>query len=529
MVSASELSINTNVTASDLADAIFGDGIEIKEATYTGDDRSSGIFSDGLSTSEGVVPSDSGVILSTGKATDFTNSSGQSNQSASTSTNTSGQNNLADLNAIAGARTYDASVFEAKFVPDGNILTMQFVFSSEEYPEYVGSGFNDAVGIWVNGQQAELTAGDSEVSINAISPTTNSDWYIDNTQDQFNTEMDGFTVTLSVKAPVKHGEENTIRIAIADGGDSSYDSNLLIAGDSVQTVVIANNDELNLGIEESGTLDVLANDILPEGGTLTITHINGQEVTVGETITLSSGVELTLTEDGTIAVVGDDEGSTSEFTYTVSDGLGNSDIGYGTINTVPCFLAGTVIDTALGPKMVEKLSVGDLVRTRDNAFQAVRWVGLTMVRGFGRFAPVHIDQGTFGNHGRLTVSPQHRLLLSGVSPRLMFSADEVLVPACHLVNGRTIRQLETERVWYVHLLFDQHEVVQSNGLWSESYLPGPQSLPGFDADAQAEIGALFPNIDAAGKGYGPAARRCLRRFETRAMLGAGARLGALTA
>ena len=38
-----------------------------------------------------------------------------------------------------------------------------------------------------------LTVGDGDISIN-------------NVKDQFNTKMDGFTVTLTLKAPVKAGE-----------------------------------------------------------------------------------------------------------------------------------------------------------------------------------------------------------------------------------------------------------------------------------------------------------------------------------
>ena len=82
---------------------------------------------------------------------------------------------------------------------------------------------------------------------------------------------------------------NSIRIAIADVGDSDYDSNLLIAGDSIQTQVIALTDSTNLYPNGSVDLDVLTNDILPAGGTLTITHLNGQPVTVGVPILLNIG------------------------------------------------------------------------------------------------------------------------------------------------------------------------------------------------------------------------------------------------
>jgi len=79
MVAASELPIQTvreGVDASDMADAIFGDGVQVVSASYTGDRDSAGIYSNGDSVAPGVAPSDTGVILSTGEVEDFTNSSG---------------------------------------------------------------------------------------------------------------------------------------------------------------------------------------------------------------------------------------------------------------------------------------------------------------------------------------------------------------------------------------------------------------------------------------------------------------------
>ncbi len=67
---------------------------------------------------------------------------------------------------------------------------------------------------------------------------------------------------------------------------------------------------------------------------------------------------------------------------------------------------------------------------------------------------------------------------------------------------------------YVHLLFDRHQVVFSEGLETESYLPGPQTNKSFETEVVAEICALFPEIDPeTGIGYPPAARRTLKRFE----------------
>ena len=314
MATASQLPIDTDASAMDMANAMFGTGINVLDASYEGAGHASGLYSQGDSTAPGVTPSDSGVILSTGRATDITNSSGDANTSSGTSTSnfTAGD---ADLSAISGQSTFDAAIFEADFVPEGSTLTMQVVFSSEEYLEYVDSGFNDAVGIWVNGEQAELTVGSGDITINNINDESNSNLYIDNpaSGDVFNTEMDGLTVTLTLKAPVNPGETNSIRIGIADGGDRAYDSNLLIAGDSVQTALVAGDDEIEARLGQEVEADLLANDESAAGGTLTITAINNQPVEVGDTVVLPSGEAITLTPTGMVLAASAEPRATARF------------------------------------------------------------------------------------------------------------------------------------------------------------------------------------------------------------------------
>ena len=87
--------------------------------------------------------------------------------------------------------------------------------------------------------------------------------------------MDGFTVTMTLTFSVIPNTTNTIRIGIADASDSSYDSAILIAADSAQTVLIAEDDSIAMGVNKVRTLDVLSNDSNATGGTLSITAING--------------------------------------------------------------------------------------------------------------------------------------------------------------------------------------------------------------------------------------------------------------
>jgi hypothetical protein len=107
---------------------------------------------------------------------------------------------------------------------------------------------------------------------------------------------------------------------------------------------------------------------------------------------------------------------------------------------------------------------------------------------------------------------------------LMFGEDEVLVAAKDLVNDCSVRTLTADElpggeVEYFHLLFDAHQIVFSEGLATESFLPGPTVMNTLEAAVQEEVLSLFPEIDPETKiGYGPAARLPLRGFEARALL-----------
>lgn len=523
MATATELNINTSATATQMAEEIFGDGVTVNSASYSGDALSSGIYSGADTTTPGVAPADSGVILSTGYARDFTNSDGSSNTNVrgNTSTNTTGANNDADFNALAGAATRDASFMEIDFTPDGDLLTIDFVLSSEEYPEFVNSQYNDVVGVWVNGVEAQVSIGDGTASIGNINDGTEN-IYVDNTGDQYNTEMDGFTITLTFVAPVNPGEINTLKIGVADTSDSSYDTNLLIAGGSVQTAVVAQDDQEDIAINKTRVIDVLENDSAT-GGTLTITHINDQAVTAGDTVTLATGQQVTLNADGTLTVVTDGDLETVYFNYTADNGLGNSDTGLVEINqTVPCFLRGTLIRVPGGEIPVEDLHPGMQVMTYDNGPQVLQWIGSRRTACTAQTTPIRIAKGACGNHLDLCVSPHHRMLVSGPHAQLLFGEDEVLVKAKDLVNDQTVRPArDLAEAEYFHLLFGRHQIVWANGALSESYQPGPETAAGFDSGTLAEIQDLFPELcTATGRGYGNAARLSLRSYEARVLAAA---------
>ena len=172
-------------------------------------------------------------------------------------------------------------------------------------------------------------------------------------------------------------------------------------------------------------------------------------------------------------------------------------------SVVLCFTAGTLITTPRGAVPVEDLAVGDLVLTRDNGARPLRWIGRRRLSAAElaanpRLRPVRFRAGSLGNglpHADLTVSPQHRMLVQSVEAELHFGEHEVLVAARHF-GGRPGIETVTDagEVIYVHLMFDEHEIVLSNGVWTESFQPGEHTLGDMDAEQRAELYTLFPEL-----------------------------------
>ncbi|MEM7295910.1 MAG: 2,3,4,5-tetrahydropyridine-2,6-carboxylate N-succinyltransferase, partial [Pseudomonadota bacterium] len=66
--------------------------------------------------------------------------------------------------------------------------------------------------------------------------------------------------------------------------------------------------------------------------------------------------------------------------------------------------------------------------------------------------------------------------------------------------------------------FDRHQLIYSEGLVTESFLPGPTVLSDMERDVLDEITGLFPELDpATGHGYSPAARPLLKSYETQVL------------
>ncbi len=176
-----------------------------------------------------------------------------------------------------------------------------------------------------------------------------------------------------------------------------------------------------------------------------------------------------------------------------------------------CFTPGTWIETATGPRLIETLQVGDLVTTLDQGSQRIRQIVDDRFRAVPDIAPIRFATAAIGNDAPLTVSPQHRMLITGWQAELYFGQDEVLVAAKHMVNGDSIRQVVGGIVRYIHLLFDDHQIIFAQGVPSESFFPG--HVMESDNAAQAEMLRLFPTLAEQQKTGWQTVRPVLGRFE----------------
>lgn len=363
-----------------------------------------------------------------------------------------------------------------------------------------------------------ITAYDAEgnpVDVQLSGPTASGDTATGDGPTEF-TDASG-SVLVNIAGPVSR-----IEFSYDNGG--TMQQGALISDIHFQTTDYDDGNEPPDAVDDSATtemgtpviIDVLGNDTDPDGDPLTVTSVSDDE----------NGT-TTLNEDGTVTFT-PNEGYTGEtdFTYTISDGNGGTDTANVHVE-VPCFTPGTKIATPLGERLVEELREGDRIITRDNGIQEIRWLGRKVLTGHDlarkpHLKPILIQAGSLGNglpeHDML-VSPNHRVLVNNDKTALYFEEREVLAAAKHLTGLRGVDEVTSLGVEYIHFMFDQHEVVLSNGAWTESFQPGEMTLGGIGNAQRTEILELFPELQTAEglEGYA-AARRSLKKHEAQLLV-----------
>ena len=268
-----QLTVNTGVLTPTqyVQNVLVGAGVTISNVTFTGDVSQLGEFN-GVNTNIGLG---TGLIMATGDV------------NVAVGPNDDGSSTLpmgglfgpgdADLDLIINdpfVTSNDAVVLEFDFIPTGDTVKFNYIFGSEEYPEFappMNNGFNDAFGFFLSGPGivgpysnssvniANIPGTTTPVSINNVNPITNTVFYVDNGDGNtapFNTgaqyiQFDGYTTVLQAVYPVTCGLNYHIKIAICDAADESFDSGVFLQAGSFASNTVVLNSNVNIGGNDS--------------------------------------------------------------------------------------------------------------------------------------------------------------------------------------------------------------------------------------------------------------------------------------
>ncbi|MBN2777328.1 MAG: choice-of-anchor L domain-containing protein [Bacteroidales bacterium] len=252
-----------------LVEDILASGcISISNVVYNGSEEAIGYF-DGA---QDIIGMNRGIILSTGKAI---NSAGE-NTVSYTSDNLNSPGNAA-LETIISEGTNDAAVLKFNFIPASNMVKLEFVFASEEYPEFIEMPYADPFAIFISGGPEQydnvnialIPETQTNISSITINSNVNSQYYISNWNPAtLNTVFDGLTTTLTAKSNVTPGAEYTLKIAIADGADWSYNSAVFLKAGSFTNFVddmpfSVNTELVDVPNASTGSFTLYRTDVLP--------------------------------------------------------------------------------------------------------------------------------------------------------------------------------------------------------------------------------------------------------------------------
>ncbi|MDA3819686.1 MAG: choice-of-anchor L domain-containing protein [Candidatus Delongbacteria bacterium] len=197
-------------------------------------------------------PFESGLIMASG---DIANAIGPDQSTSEGSTLGSGSD--PDLDALISYSINDATVIEFDFVPASDTIRFNYIFGSEEFPEYANSSFNDVFGFFISGPGISGPFSGNAANI-ALLPNGNpvtidnlyntGTWYngplggSGATGEAYNhvIEYDGASVSLTAEAIVTACETYHIKLAIGDAGDSAFDSGVFIEAGSFTSGVQIN-------------------------------------------------------------------------------------------------------------------------------------------------------------------------------------------------------------------------------------------------------------------------------------------------
>lgn len=234
-----QLTLNNNVTPTQLVQTIVGAGYNVSSIKLNCPKGAIGTFTN-VSSNIGISD---GIILTTGSI----NVANGLNNNPSAGVNNGATGDF-DLDQLSGANTYDACALEFDLVPACYTLKINYVFGSEEYPEYVNKQFNDVFSFYISGPGitgmkniALVPSTTLPVAINNINAGVNSQYFVNNAGGA-TIQYDGFTKPMLAKTHVIPCEKYHLKLVIADVLDGIFDSGVFIKGNTIDCSPVSYND-----------------------------------------------------------------------------------------------------------------------------------------------------------------------------------------------------------------------------------------------------------------------------------------------
>ena len=293
-----QIKISGELTKEDIEEAISTPLSRVKIDTIICHEGALGTFNGGDETDLGL---NSGLLLTTGSP--FSVIGPNISDKISTNNGFEGDNDLDILSQLNGdgSTSNDACVVEMEVEVFSNELTFEYIFGSEEYPEFVGENFNDIFALLISGpgidgipeidnqKNLAILPNQEFVQINSVNHLSNWEFYRNNTFGQ-SIEYDGLTSGLGSKKSLTASTEvlpcNTYRLklAIADRGDFAFDSGVFIAeissgaptialeversSDNIVEKCSGNEDEISVTLNRPLSTDVSFTTIIEGSATL---------------------------------------------------------------------------------------------------------------------------------------------------------------------------------------------------------------------------------------------------------------------
>ncbi|MFT4961587.1 MAG: hypothetical protein ACI92Z_002679 [Paracoccaceae bacterium] len=324
------------------------------------------------------------------------------------------------------------------------------VFMSDGYPYPGGQDISGAAGDLADDWQAAISG--IGLGVNSSLTALNQ---LDNTPGGASQVLSGDELLDIVVQPLSDADFLRFEIVI-DGFDAN--------GDPIQQIIILEEDNPAVTTTQFGRV--------VNGFELDPRFVPGTDVTVAVTSVFAPDPANPSSGDQTLTTAHE-------------------------VTVVVCFTPGGTVD-------IETLVVGDQVVTRDHGVQCIRWIGATIVGAERIAANPHLRsilfrQGALGKNlpeTDLRVSRQHRILVRDWRAEVMFGTEGgVLVPAFTLCNDHSIMaEDQTAPVTYIHIAFDDHEVIYAEGVETESFQAAERTVRSMNSAQRSELMELFPEL-----------------------------------